>query len=325
MRNNKIVLAYIATVTTMIFACMTGPWQKMALNYGVPTEAIVFLKSFLSLLLLLPFYVRSENRKDMKQILSTKAIIGVLVLASVAKCFNSVFWVEALKGTSVFVVTIIAQLHPLATALGAYLFLKEKTPVSAIFGMLICILGLVAVGIIDAQDAGGSRLMGLVYAALSTTLFSVYMLINRGVHQKGTFCLPNLLIVQFATMSAITLVMGIAKGVDFGPYPIEAYLPLVMLALFASLLAQLCNVFSLRYIPASTQSTLCLLEPMVAAILAFLMLGEIPTLGTVVGSLIVMVGMAWYFYALRRDKKKQAQRIALCEEACVSQPEPQEE
>lgn len=306
MRDNKVFFAYVATVTTMIFACMTGPWQKMALNYGVPTEAIVFLKSFLSFLLLLPFYARQENRRDMKRILSTRSIIGVLVLASVAKCFNSVFWVEALKGTSVFVVTIIAQLHPLATALGAYLFLGEKTPFSAVCGMLICILGLVTVGIIDAQDASGNRLMGLVYAALSTTLFSVYMLINRGVHQKGTFCLPNLLIIQFGTMSVITLIMGIAKGVNFGPYPLQAYVPLLMLALFASLLAQFCNVFSLRYIPASTQSTLCLLEPMVAAILAFLMLGEIPTLGTVIGSLIVMAGMAWYFYALHRNRKKLA-------------------
>lgn len=301
--NKKVVLAYIAIVLAMIGNCLSSPLQRYSLAMGAQTEAIVFWRYLMATVLLIPFFLKKEERTGVKNIFSMKKVLLLLMVAAVAKTLQSIFWVETIKNTSVFVGTTLAQTYPLMAALGAYIFLKEKTPWTAIIGILISLFGMVMVGVIDMQEATGNFL-GILYATLNTVAYTAYMLINRGVHTRGSFPLIDLLFVQFATNTVVALVIALAKGVPLGPFPAEVYFQLLLLCIISTALTQFFHVFGLKYVTPVTQSMICVSEPIVTAFIAFFTLGEIPTIGTVIGSLIVMGGMAWCFIAVEKDKKK---------------------
>ncbi|MEE8120809.1 MAG: DMT family transporter, partial [Anaerolineales bacterium] len=78
----------------------------------------------------------------------------------------------------------------------------------------------------------------------------------------------------------------------FFGYPPIAYLWFLLLAIIPQLLAHSTYNWALRYLPATKVSITLLGEPISAAVLAYLVLGEQPSPLRIAGAVIVLFGVA---------------------------------
>lgn len=142
--------------------------------------------------------------------------------------------------------------------------------------VLLCLSGLGSAGSSAAATAGGIALGLLAGATYATYSWSVHRLMSRGIGRAASmgsvFGCGGVLLMPVLLATGAPLV---ASG--------QAFLVAAYMALVPMFLGYLLFGFGLARVPASTATTVTLLEPAVATLLAVLVVGERLTLSGWVG------------------------------------------
>jgi drug/metabolite transporter (DMT)-like permease len=85
--------------------------------------------------------------------------------------------------------------------------------------------------------------------------------------------------------------MGLVTGSPMGPYPNNEYILFIIIALVPMIFGHTVYNWTLKYISAPVVSISLLGEPVGATILAALFLGENPSIFTLIGGIITLVGI----------------------------------
>ena len=198
-------------------------------------------------------------------------------------------WFASLSYTTVMRSTVLVALVPMWTGLLEWVFFRARPRAGFWWGLLAALTGITVMGL-DATPAVGSHpLLGDGLALLGGLLWAVYFLLGRSVRQR----------VQVTTYMGIVCT---SAAVFLFPIAVFAHQPLVGFSLWSWLF--LCGAivgpqmmghqgsnYAVKFLPASTVSTVLLLEPVGASILAALFLGEIPTVFALIGGAIVVTGV----------------------------------
>jgi drug/metabolite transporter (DMT)-like permease len=198
-------------------------------------------------------------------------------------------WQVSLHMTSVANATLLANMTPIFTTLGGWLMWRDR--VSRVF---LAGLGLSIVGIIILRGGpsavGGGNTRGDAMALVAAVFYSGYFLLVARARQK----FPVAVTMLWSTLAAAvcTLPLALAFETEFLPHAIAGVLVLFALAWIVHAGGQSLITFSLAWLPASFSSLTLLIQPIVAGILAWVVLGE--TLGTwqIAGGLVIISGIA---------------------------------
>lgn len=199
-------------------------------------------------------------------------------------------WFESLHRTTVLRSTLLACLTPIWTGAGEWLLGGSRPSRRFWLGIGTALIG---VGwMVGAVDEGGdqSRLSGDLLAVLGGMFAAGYLLVGRTVRQSVAIG-PYGAVVCLACAAWLFPVARLFDAPLIGFTPI-AWWALVGLSLGPQLLGHIGFNYSVRYLPAYVVTAAVLLEPVGAAILGVLVLSELPTGGEVVGSLVVLLGVA---------------------------------
>jgi drug/metabolite transporter (DMT)-like permease len=197
-------------------------------------------------------------------------------------------WTASLMDTSVAASVLLVSLHPLIVApLGARLHGDAvEAPVLAGGGLALCGTVVTCAG---GLGAGGRALQGDLLALAGGVALAGYLLIGRARRHRGG--------VAGYSAAVYAIVSAAAVGVASVSGGLHAPNLRVLLACIG--LAAICTVgghtvfnWTLRRLPASTVSLSFLGEPPLAALLAFLILGQRPSLPTVIGGVLILAGLA---------------------------------
>jgi len=297
---------YFTIFLGMLVMSFTSPLLKTALNLGATSEAVTFYRTLGVFLFLLPVVAFSPEKRAEIKSYSKIHFLMILCLGSL-KAIGMLTWIEGLKYTSVFVASTLTRTSPIWVIIGGTIFLKEKTALKAVSGMLLSFVGVALIGISDIADAGNSWL-GIILVMLCAFFQAGDMLVNRTVRQKG-----SLWVTQFLTFSVAfveVLIYGIITKANFGPFSPQVYLVIAALAFFCTLLGQSVSVWVLKYIKAATVSIVQLISPFIAAITAFFILNEKPGIMTFVGALVMISGLYIYFKEEAKEHEHEALEAA---------------
>lgn len=265
-----------------------GATLAVSLSAILITEArtdaatVVWLRMALAVLLLAPWAaqrVRRGARATRRDTLLTVAA-GILLAA------HFLAWTASLAHTSVAASVLLVSLHPLIVTPVARRLYGDRVDRPVLAGIALALGGTVVL-CSGAFSSGGDALRGDLLAVVGAVALAGYLLIGRGRRGDGISVYSA---AAYAVVSAAGVVTAAAVG--------TLHLPSARTLVACLGLAAICTVgghtvfnWSLRRLPASTVSLAFLGEPPLAALLAFVILGQQPARATVVGGVLILTGL----------------------------------
>jgi drug/metabolite transporter (DMT)-like permease len=247
-----------------------------------PAVAIAFWRCALGAALLLPPALVRKDRFPRGKTLYVGLSSGVALGAHFG------FWISSLDYTSVAASVVLVSTQPVFVAILAYMVFGERTSPLSFVGILVALAGTAVIA--GDGSVGSAAIFGNVLALVGAVTVAVYVLIGRSARTGGVGVLPYSIVVYSA--AALTL-LGPALLLDarLWGYSGETWFWLAAITLGPQIMGHTVFNWALRYVEASIVSGTILAEPVVSALLAWLILSEKPGLPTIVGGAIVLAGL----------------------------------
>jgi drug/metabolite transporter (DMT)-like permease len=260
---------------------------------AAPSIGIAAWRLTLATLVLAPFAL-TRYRADLTTL--TRRDLALALAAGACLGLHFVTWITSLELTTIASSVVLVTTSPLMVALASPLVLREPLRPWMLAGVVVAIAGgmLIAVGDQGGQTGQAGSLAGDLLALCGAAAAAGYFLAGRRLRVKLAL-IPYVFLV-YGTAALLVDVLVVVRGVQaFGFVP-ETYLWLALLALIPQLIGHSSFNWALRHAPATLATVPVLGEPVGATILAALVLGQIPTLLTLVGGVLVLAGVFMVTY-----------------------------
>lgn len=216
------------------------------------------------------------------------------VLSSLSGVFlavHFVLWFESLQHTSVASSTTIVCTEVIWVSLGYCLFLKGKLSGKAVATIAVTLIGSVLIAFADS-GAGGSHLYGDILSLLAAVAVAAYVLLGRVVREQASTTVYTYIV--YSACTAVLLIFCMIQKQSLFGYGASAVVVGLLLAIFSTILGHSIFSWCLKYFSPSFVSASKLCEPVVAAILAGFLFGEIPTGLQLLGGVLILGGVSYY-------------------------------
>jgi len=215
---------------------------------------------------------------------------GAMIAAGVAFAGDLAFWHWSIKFTSVANSTLLANLASIFVTLAAWILWKQRPRALFLAGLAAALAG---VGLLVRASLGSSptALLGDGLGVVTALFYAWYLLSVKGLRDRGAATL-QLMAVTSTLTAAILLPVALASGEALLPATAEGWLKLLGLAWISHAAGQGLIAHALAHLPAAFSSVGLLLQPVMAALFAWALLGESLSLPQVAGGLVVLAGIA---------------------------------
>ncbi|MBW4493752.1 MAG: DMT family transporter [Oscillatoria princeps RMCB-10] len=231
---------------------------------------------------------RISHRKPRQPSLYPGWVWGGLLAAGICLSGDILLWAWALTQTSVANSTLLANLTPLFSTVGAWLVWRRRFDSRFLAGMCVGLGGAVAVGIQDFSCATG-KVDGDIAALLAAICFSVYLLVLEKLQTRLEK--TAILFWTSASASLFALPFALTAGGSIFPGSWQGWVAAVSLAVVCQVLGQALLVYSLNALSSEFVALSFLLEPVLAAIGAGALFSERLNLGNWLAFATVLLGM----------------------------------
>jgi drug/metabolite transporter (DMT)-like permease len=272
--------AYLALVVGLVCIATSGIFVRWA---GVPGPVAGVYRTLTAVsLMLIPFGLRAGRLRN-----GTGRPWRLLVLGSIFFGLDMGLWNTAVQYTSVANAVLLGNTAPIWVGLGAILIYHERLLRNFWLGVFLALAG---AALIVGTDSLRSQALNIGNGlALTVSLFYAgYMLITQHARTRfdalSYFWLTTL--GSLVTLLVLTLVLHQPLVV-----PPASLLPLLGLGLVTHIGGWLSVNYAQGHVPAAVVAPTMLGQPVVAALLAWWLLGESLSWVQVVGGAVVLAGI----------------------------------
>jgi drug/metabolite transporter (DMT)-like permease len=205
------------------------------------------------------------------------------VAAAVANSATMLLFIAANKYTTAANAILLQYVCPVITALLAMWLLKERTRLEHWIAVAFVIAGLL---IIFFDRLGGGRLLGNLLAIASAFTFSFVIIFMR--KQKDGEPLEALLLSHWMT-AAIGL--GATFFIPLPVFTIKTIGAISVMGIFQMGLSSILFSYGIRRISAINANLITMIEPVMNPVWVLLIIGEIPTINTIIGGAIIIAAV----------------------------------
>ena len=230
--------------------------------------------------------VRTVARLPLRRRVWRAAVSG----AGLAVFQTAYFAAVAATGLAVATVVTLGA-GPVLIAIGARLTLEERLGRGGLTAVAGALAGLGVLVLGDGETA--VRPTGVLYALLSAAGYSVLTLLTRRWGRNGDADASATSVEAFAVTSLCLLPFALAAGLfPHTDHPVRTLWLLAYIAAVPTALAYSLYFAGAAVVRSATVSVIMLLEPVGAAVLAIVLLGERLTAATAVGTLLMLGSVA---------------------------------
>ena len=250
------------------------------------TASAAFYRSLLALPLLTVLAALEQRRRGPR---SLRSRLGAM-LAGVFLAIDLVLWNHAIADVGAGIATLLGNLQVVFVTVAAWLLFRERPGRGFFLALPVVLAGIVLVSGLADHAQGLHSVAGIEYGLGTSIAYAAFLLILRQTSAAAPHVaapLAEATLGATAGAAALGLVVG-GWQLDIGWH---AFGWLLLLALTSGTAGWLLITSSLPRLPASLSSLLLLLQPVVAILLAAVVLGEHPTPLQLAGAVLVCGGI----------------------------------
>lgn len=276
-------IAAVSTASTMI---------RLAQN-EISSLAIAAWRLTIASSLLIPFGLY-QCREEWSKLNTRDWILAVLSGLMLAVHFYT--WIVSLELTSVAASVALVSTNPIFVAIISHFYLKDRLQQYTTIGLVIAVIGSTVIGLHDLQQ-GNHRIVGDLLAIIGALSVAIYMLIGRKLREK--LSLLGYILPVYSTAAILLMSFALMKQEKLIGYSSSIWVILVLLAIFPQIIGHSSLNWALGHVPATLVALSVLAEPIGSTLLAWMTLGEKPSLTAVIGAFFILGGI---FVATRKGK-----------------------
>ncbi len=212
---------------------------------------------------------------------ATAALPGVLLAGDL------ITWHISIHLTSVTNSTLLANMAPVVVTLGTWVFLRRPPRRAFLIGLALSIVGVFVLN--SGTSRAGSHWRGDAVALGAACFYAGYFVLlarARRIFSTGV-------VMLWSTIAASVCILPVALVFEpaFVPTMVAGWAVVLALGWIVHAGGQGLVAFSMAWLPATFSSLTLLIQPVVAAILASIFLGEPLTVVQAAGGSIVIAGI----------------------------------
>ncbi|MDR3219649.1 MAG: DMT family transporter [Dysgonamonadaceae bacterium] len=288
MENNKVSYKiYIQVILANVFWGFSFVWTDIVLKSGIPPITLVSARMIIATILLGAWARHTGNLQKIK-FKHLKYFLGL------ALCEPFLYFLCETYGQTMVsptVTSVIVATIPLFTPVVGFLILKEKITRSTILGILVSMMGVLAVVFIGSNDLSGQvfgavLVFGAVISALGYAVFVKYI-----VHRYNATTL-----VFYQNFIGLIYFIPCFFIVDFShigdmKFTFAAVSSIVQLSVFASVIAFIFYSHGVKVLGVTKAGVFCYIIPVLTALFAFFMVDEQLAIVQWLGMAVVILGL----------------------------------
>lgn len=281
---------YLALLT--LFAGVTlGSSAAIWIKFlpGASPLMIGFVRTLGAALIFLPFFLADyrTHRPLPKDFIYS-------CLSGLALAIHFATWIASLKYTTVAQSVLFVATAPIFVIIISIGFLKRPVSWLRIVGGFVALAGVIVVqypNLTENAIGGDSqRTLGNLLALVGGFMAAIYIMLNQQARRKLTTMLH--IEVTYVCAGLVLLVMALLSGHQLTPTSTDQWLYLMLLILLPTVGGHTIFSWALKHLDATLVSQFNLLEPLEAALLAYIVLGETVDGATLIGGAVILFGLA---------------------------------
>jgi drug/metabolite transporter (DMT)-like permease len=212
-----------------------------------------------------------------------------LLVAGIAFAGDLAFWHWSIRYTSVANSTLLANLASIFVTLAAWVLWKQRPSGLFLGGLAAALLG-TALLVRASLGFSPQALLGDGFGVITAMFYAWYLLTVKRIRDLG-IATVELMAVTTTITAVILLPVALASGEPLLPASAAGWLKLLGLAWISHAAGQGLIAFALAKLPAAFSAAGLLLQPVMAAAFAWLLLAEPLTALQFVGGAVVLAGI----------------------------------
>jgi drug/metabolite transporter (DMT)-like permease len=226
-----------------------------------------------------------------------KKNLGSLFVLSFFLGLHFIFFVSAVKDTTVLNATVLVNTTPIFSMFISSFLFKVKPSRFAVLGLTLSFLGVCVIAYAETQMTGASldgfspSLKGDLEATFAAFVEAFYLTYGRKI--RANMDLISIMLPIYLLTAIIIGVLGFSatNRTLTLPINIESILPLVGLGMLPTATAHTLYFSSLSNLKSFETATMALLEPVGATLLGLILFQEKPTPIFVFGAALILLGI----------------------------------
>lgn len=291
----------LVLVAAILGISVSGPLAKLS---AAPALAIAVWRLALSLLIVAVPLSTTGAWRELRRL--TRGDLAIAVGAGAFLALHFWSWIASLSMTSVAASVLLVNLHPVVFVLGGALWLGERPTRRQLIGVTLAMLGAVIVALGPEALPGSTAaaatasstaaatvdraVLGNSLALFGALTVGLYYLAGRRLRQQLSLW-PYVALVYGACF-VVLLALAAWQRTPLWPQPPRELGIFALIAIGPMLAGHTGFNWALRYVPAVVISVALLVEPVGAGIIAWFAFGEVPSAATLLGSAVVLGGLA---------------------------------
>ena len=268
-----------AALNWMVLAViLSGIGPVLVRDSPVDPASTAFWRMFLGL----PFALLLIRRSIF---LPTRAMVEVAI-AGLLLAGDIICWNSSIKRTTILESTTLVMVYPVITVVASYLLFKERVGLRFVAGGGFAFVGmLLMMG--SSEQRGETALTGDLLALAAACFYAVSLMISSRLCRAYNPLVVSFWLIFWAAVGAAPI--GLMEQRTF-PDSLHGWIYIVAYALLTLAGYSLFNR-GLKVVPTSIASLMGYGQPVVAAVLGFFFLNEVPTWNAIVGGIVIVGGL----------------------------------
>lgn len=296
---------YIFALLAMVSYSSTPTFTQVGYKGGIQTNTLLFARHLVSFVFLLPTYLR----KGAFESVGRKQVPGILILSAFAVAGNIMFNYAYHYLSNMVAVSVSLSYVVFVLVIELIVGREKFTPIRG----LVIALTVVSMVIISSPGglAGAAGAAGA--AAINMKAFVVGLIASASYAGQVVFInsrvmrdVPSniILLTGIVPIMVVSFIWCVSTGQPLLPTNGTQWFAILCLGTIGVIVARGLFSESSRIIGASTASMIDSLEPVSSAVLGYVLLGQVPTVTTAVGSALLIVSVV---LLLRERQRLEAQ------------------
>jgi drug/metabolite transporter (DMT)-like permease len=275
-------LSLIALFAGAVFIALSPIWVRVS-EVGPTASAFWRVSLAVPLLWILFFSLKSGETKvpPFRRL--------PLLFAGIAFAGDLAFWHWSIQYTSVANSTLLANLASIFVTLAAWVLWKQRPSGLFVAGLAAALIG-TALLVRASLGFSPTALLGDALGVVTAMFYAWYLLSVKGLRDRGAATL-ELMAVTTTVTAAILLPVALVSGETLLPPSGTGWLKLLGLAWISHAAGQGLIAYALAHLPAAFSAVGLLLQPVIAALFAWLLLAEAVSALQCVGGVVVLAGI----------------------------------